>query len=234
MKDMPKRKRAEVTSVTALDFARDPTVHVQCSRFKTRFDQGHKSLISALKLARGFERQKLGRRQKQAAKDGHALLKLREEITVLKSLDLSDIAEKYLFKQLVRTKRIRQSSVFSNLYGDSPEIQASKPGAEANVTARLFNSNPVRDVMPRIMKSIKHILGIEEGQEIAKPPGLSLGSSKRRRDGPEKEESSKTSFGSFLETTSHRGPLNAGHDHQTAMGLDEQVDRNGFKHRACI
>src|SRR5437763_1007845 len=135
---------------------------IRQSRFRAKIEQGNKAIASALKLARGFERQKLGRRQKTAKNDPKELLRLKEEVIALKALDLGQTAQKYLFKQLAKTKRIKESATFVAIYGSEPVVEAPKPGAEANVAGRLFNSNPIKEVMPGIMKGIMGCLGIED------------------------------------------------------------------------
>lgn len=155
---MPKRKRGEGES----DGDEDRAQKIRKNRFRVKVEQGNKSIASALKLARGFERQKLGRRQKTAKNDPKELLRLKEEVIALKALDLGQTAQKYLFKQLAKTKRIRESVTFVAVYGSEPVVEAPTPGAEANVVGRLFNSNPIREVMPGIMKGILGCLGIED------------------------------------------------------------------------
>src|SRR5271167_2058658 len=117
---MPKRKRDDVDAAGDLEIE-DQALRIRVSRLKAKVDQGQMSICSALKLARGFERQKLGRRQKAAQHEPKVLLRLREEVIVLKSLDLTNTAKKYLVKQLVKTKRIKESPAFVKVYGDEPE-----------------------------------------------------------------------------------------------------------------
>jgi BUD22 len=155
---MPKRKRDEGES----DGDEDRAQKIRKNRFRVKVEQGNKAIASALRLARGFERQKLGRRQKTAKNDPKELLRLKEEVIALKALDLGQTAQKYLFKQLAKTKRIKESATFVAIYGSEPAVEAPKPGAEANVAGRLFNSNPIKEVMPGIMKGIMGCLGIED------------------------------------------------------------------------
>jgi hypothetical protein len=155
---MPKRKRGEDEENQGDD---DRAQKIRKTRFRAKIEQGNKSIASALKLARGFERQKLGRRQKTAKNDPKELLRLKEEVLALKALDLGRTAEKYLFKQLAKTKRIRESPTFIAMYGTDPVPEAPKPGAEANVVGRLINSNPMKEVMPDIMRRILGCLGLE-------------------------------------------------------------------------
>jgi hypothetical protein len=154
---MPKRNRDEDEKHEDDDRAEK----IRKNRFRAKIEPSNNSIASALKLARGFERQKLGRRQKTAKNDPKELLRLKEEVIALKALDLGKTAEKYLFKQLAKTKRIKESPTFIAMYGAEPVVEAPKPGAEANVVGRLFNSNPIREVMPAIMKGILGCLGLE-------------------------------------------------------------------------
>jgi hypothetical protein len=157
-RQMPKRKR-ESDEENHRDG--DRAQKIRKSRFQAKIEQGNKSIASALKLARGFERQKLGRRQKTAKNDPKELLRLKDEVLALKALDLGKTAEKYLFKQLAKTKRIKESPAFVAMYGTDPVLEAAKPGPEANVVGRLFNSNPIKEVMPGVMKGILGCLGLD-------------------------------------------------------------------------
>jgi len=86
---MPKRKR-DVDSDSPP--ASQSVISRELSRLTNTINQGTSSLKKALVLARGFERQKLGRRQKAANNEPQTLLKLREEVIVLKGLDLGVVA----------------------------------------------------------------------------------------------------------------------------------------------
>lgn len=140
----------------------DQAIRIKVSRLRVKLDQSLKSLASALKLARGFERQKLSRRQKTATNEPHTLLRLREEVIILKQLQLGQTAKNHLFKHLSRTKRIRESPVFPYIYGKEPLVEPNRPQAEANVLARLFNSAPVKQALDEIMKSIFGVLGMPQ------------------------------------------------------------------------
>ncbi|CRG90779.1 hypothetical protein PISL3812_07824 [Talaromyces islandicus] len=137
----------------------------RATRLHHRFERGTQLLFRALKTARGFERQKLGRRQKTAGKDGDnkALERLGSEVQVLKSLNLEETAERYLLKQLQKTKRIAESPEFARL-AKTASVSTSGPRdpAEANVTARLFKSNPVQSALPEILDGIRSLLGLDE------------------------------------------------------------------------
>ncbi|TPR04721.1 Alcohol dehydrogenase GroES-like domain family protein [Aspergillus niger] len=181
------------------DFSESPyTPHdrsqsLQLTRLFQKFEYGVMTLSKALKVARGFERQKLGRREKTAQKEEGekkegTLSRIAEEIQVVKTLDPHTTAEKYLFKQLLKTKRIAESPLFI-AFKDKKKIAAEGPKstAEANVTARLYKSTPVKNVFPGIMEGIRKLLGIED-----KPAGGDVkGADKKAKDGKTKEKSTK-------------------------------------------
>lgn len=77
---MPKRKLSDV------DSGPKRTYNVQTMRLTQKFEQGVVLLSRALKVAKGFERQKLSRREKTAKSQGssEALQKIAEEIAFIK------------------------------------------------------------------------------------------------------------------------------------------------------
>ncbi|OAP62011.1 hypothetical protein AYL99_04214 [Fonsecaea erecta] len=162
---------------------------LKVSGLRARVTRSVKILHDALKLARGFERQKLGRRQKNASDNPQTLLRLREEVVVLKQLQLEQTAQNQLLKHLVRTKRIKEHPVFIKAYGLDPALEPVKSSAEANVIGRLFNSNPVKQVLPEIMKTIYDALEIPQSGQIAST-GTKKASEKltNSRAGPEEED----------------------------------------------
>ncbi|KAL1999956.1 hypothetical protein VTN02DRAFT_3741 [Thermoascus thermophilus] len=78
-------------------------------------------------------------------------------------MDLAVTAERYLFKQLAKTKRIAESPAFAKFKASRPvSIEGPRDTAEANVIARLMKSNPVKNVMPGIMGGIRELLGLDD------------------------------------------------------------------------
>jgi hypothetical protein len=130
--------------------------------------KGTTDLSSALKLARGFERQKLGRRQKQASSEPKTLLRLREEVIVLKELDPEATAHNYLIKHLSKAKRVRESSEFQLLYGSGQKIEPVKSDAALNVVGRLIKSAPAKTAISRFMEDVYAILNLSTGPNPAK------------------------------------------------------------------
>lgn len=85
---MPKRKRA-ASDDGANDGdtqRKDRKLTLRAARLEQKIEHGVVLLHRALKTARGFERQKLGRRQKTAkgSKDEKALARLAAEVEALK------------------------------------------------------------------------------------------------------------------------------------------------------
>ncbi|KAL8756423.1 MAG: hypothetical protein Q9199_002938 [Rusavskia elegans] len=134
--------------------------------------QGSKQLLAqALKLARGFERQKLGRRQKtaKAADNDGENKRLVEEIKALKALDIDSTAEHHLYKSLLHIKPITSAPTFSsNLQARVKEKTKPNDVAQANVQARLFNSQPVKKAMDDTLSRVCSGLGLEEVQHVRK------------------------------------------------------------------
>ncbi|PKX95493.1 BUD22 family protein [Aspergillus novofumigatus IBT 16806] len=180
---MPKRKFSDLN-----DRPSGP-VDIKLARLTAKFDNGVTALSRALKTARAFERQKLGRREKTAKSENkpEALTRIEEEIRVIKTLNFQATAEKYLFKQLVKTKRIAESPVFVK-FKERKNISTEGPRstAEANVTARLYKSNPVKNVFPGIMDGIRQLLGLE-----AAPAGKKSGSEQKKGSADQRKSESK-------------------------------------------
>ena len=154
---MSKHRREDDTWEPKIE---DRNLTLTVSRLKAKVTQGVKILYEALKLARGFERQKLGRRQKNASSDPQTLLRLREEVIVLRQLQLEKTARTRLLKSLCKTKRIKKHTAFTKAYGSDPTLEHVIPGAHANVVGRLFSSAPVKQALADVMKSIYHVLKI--------------------------------------------------------------------------
>ena len=90
---MPKRKFGEYKGAEGQPIsAPDGALRLQQERFDAILEQAKKALARALKVARGFERQKLGRRQKVAKerKEDAETVRLAAEVTALKVRQIQD------------------------------------------------------------------------------------------------------------------------------------------------
>ena len=85
---MSKRKFADISGKSSISNEdQDQASGLQQRQIEGSLDQGKKALFRALKVARGFERQKLGRRQKNAkAENAEAdITRLEAEVVALKA-----------------------------------------------------------------------------------------------------------------------------------------------------
>jgi BUD22 len=243
---MPKRKRNPDSPSRV-----DRTLDIRIARLKVRIEQGILQLKKALNLARGFERQKLGRRQKAATKEPQILLRLREEVIILKQLDLGIVAERQFFKRLGKVKRIAENSAYALVYGDK-DVKGPKNDAEANVVGRLMNSNPVKECLPRTIESIFGVLGIENNGLASKteklndkkaPTNGTLGSSEAQTNQltrAEDDEWSGSESGSDIDVPMDDGDLEDSMDDPSPVDFEEShhnkasaggTDFSGFSDR---
>ena len=162
---MPKRKFAAFTeSNSTRVLKRDPDQ--EQSRIQAVIDNGISSITHALTIARGFERQKLGRRQKAAKEESNQLdvtERLNVEVVALKALDLARTAELHLYKTLLKVKRIATSSTLPDRVRRVVTTEKAPNGvANVNVQARLFNSTPVKTAVGQVLNDVGNVLGIND------------------------------------------------------------------------
>ena len=163
---MPKRKFREISSSTPATSVRlDPLQRRQQERLLGYLENGQTQLLGALKLARGFERQKLGRRQKDATSKNDQdsnrkdVGRINTEIRALKALELASAAEFYIARTICRIKTIASSPVIpKDLLQIGTAPSPYRDPAIANVTARLFKSTAVRNAMESIEKEVRQIV----------------------------------------------------------------------------
>ncbi|KAK3080467.1 hypothetical protein LTS18_001138, partial [Coniosporium uncinatum] len=166
---MPKRKRDDsVQASYNLSDTSEEALKTRRPLVKQKIDHGKKTLVRALKLAKGFERQKLGRRHKAAAQknEDKELARLDAEIEALKTLDLPNLAESHIYKTLLKNKAIAESPALPQSI-KTPSKPATDP-ATANVTARLYNANPVKEAMAAHLQDLRAVMGIEGMKDVAK------------------------------------------------------------------
>ncbi|KAK3678506.1 hypothetical protein LTR78_001803 [Recurvomyces mirabilis] len=158
---MPKRKRDNEDAVAPSGAVRS----AKQQRVRHHIKHGTVKLGHAFKVAKGFERQKLGRRHKKAVaekneKDVH---RIEAEVAAIKTLDTTKCAHIHLCKILIKVKAIDES-------GDLPsEVRQpatlSSDAAVLNVHARLCKSNPVKEALPDVLAEIHRALGLKYSSE---------------------------------------------------------------------
>ncbi|KAF3936953.1 hypothetical protein ABW19_dt0207910 [Dactylella cylindrospora] len=136
-------------------------------------------LKRALKTAKGFEQQKLGKRIKAARKGKgpgakgkdvkDEVQRLEKELDGLKHVDLTDLATTYLNKTLLKNRKLSRSKYFPPSVAKEAEEHSKLPvptGPVANVCARLLNANPVKEAVKEILVNLGQLLGIEDGESV--------------------------------------------------------------------
>ncbi|KAI4129921.1 MAG: hypothetical protein LQ338_002006 [Usnochroma carphineum] len=127
-----------------------PDLRPEGSYLESVLERSKQALFQALKLARGFERQKLGRRQKNAMteEDDGDSKRLAAEVAALKTKSITSAPAFPLWIQ--------------SRLNEIPKVQDA---AQANVQARLFNSQPVKKAMNDCMGNIRASLGLNDSEE---------------------------------------------------------------------
>ncbi|KAI0441427.1 Bud-site selection protein [Xylaria telfairii] len=125
---MPKRKRGE------------PSLEDNLAKWR-------KELMRGLKAAKGFERQRLSKRLREA--DPEKTARLEKEVLVLKSLDLHQAAHAHLCSSLLKIKGVAESP---KLPADikpvpKPELSEEERAALHNVTSALCNRKQIKDII---------------------------------------------------------------------------------------
>jgi hypothetical protein len=165
---MPKRKRSTYE---------DDGDRVQSMRkrdISEKLLQSKKLLHRALKTAKGFERQKLGKRLKNAKDAGSndEVTRIDREIEALKGLDLDKMTDAQLYKSLLKVKALAASELLPDeVKRELPRLDGSEEEKKAlhNVTSGMWNMKPVKEVMEKVMTGMYIAMGIPA--PIAKPKG---------------------------------------------------------------
>jgi hypothetical protein len=128
-------------------------------------NKARKQLHKALKIAKGFERQKLGKRLKLATTNGESegIKRIDMEIEVLKGLDLRELTNTHLHKSLMKIKAFADNE---NL-PDEVKRELPKPEGDEvmvtalrNVTSGMYSMKPVKDAMAQIINGMYIAMGI--------------------------------------------------------------------------
>ena len=93
-----------------------------------------------------------------------------------KALDLNIVAEYHLYRSITKIKPIATSpslpkDILAKGQGHNPCYGAEDSAAAMNVTARLYNSNPVKAVMSTITERFRSVLGVEIDKKLRKEDG---------------------------------------------------------------
>ncbi|KAH8684231.1 BUD22-domain-containing protein [Tricladium varicosporioides] len=154
---MPKRKRPGYS---------DPSTRLKADTLE-KVQHIQKALQRALKIAKGFERQKLGKRLKAAQAKGSdgilEVVRINKEIEALKILDLGNMAETYLAGKIMKIKRMMESEVLP----EEVRLAAGKKGKGSevseelkNVMSGMYNLKIVKEAVNEGLRGLYLVMGI--------------------------------------------------------------------------
>ncbi|PQE26933.1 Bud-site selection BUD22 protein [Rutstroemia sp. NJR-2017a BVV2] len=186
---MPKRKRSVEDDVSGPTSSHD---RIRASRQRdvdVHIENSKKLLHRALKKAKGFERQKLGKRLTNATKisDAPSMARMRKEIEVVKSLDLDRVVESRLCKGIGKIKALVESGYLPKMWTEGEvkgwEGEKSEEEVKAwnNVVSGIWNLNVVKEVWTGVVRGFYLAMGVQAPVE---------GKGKKQTD-KEKEKATK-------------------------------------------
>ncbi|KAF4122717.1 BUD22 [Geosmithia morbida] len=200
---MPKRKRSEEQTLS------------------DKLEKYYDEVFRALKTAKGFERQRLSKRQREKGVTPDKLQRLEREVTVLKSLDLHQTARAHLASSLLKVKSIASSPELPDQIRNGvskPELPEEERVALHNVTSGLYNRKQVRDAVDRAIKVACTHLKVD-------PPGKGKKNA-RDVDEKKKEEVEKESKDGEEQEKPKRIPVRS--KKQVSGEEEEETDFDGF------
>jgi hypothetical protein len=156
---MPKRKRG------ASEGGGDRTFSRQKRDVEDILTEGRKSLHKALKAAKGFERQRLGKRLTNArtqGKDGE-VERINKEIEILKGLDLAKVGEAHLRKTILKVKTFAESELLPEaikIEAEKPDLPEEELKMRNDVLSGMFNMKHPKEAMSHIISGLYTALGV--------------------------------------------------------------------------
>ncbi|KAK5661908.1 hypothetical protein OQA88_10017 [Cercophora sp. LCS_1] len=173
---MPKRKRED-------------DVEEVISRSKGELHQ-------ALKLAKGFERQRQSKRLHDPKTDADKKTRIEKEVVVLKSLDLQQAARAHICSALLRVKSIAESPKLpEQIKAGVPksELTEEERAALHNVTSALANRQEVRSATEKAIANVCKALSIpvpdKKARNRKEKPAPEPAATKPNNTRPEKKQS---------------------------------------------
>ncbi|KAI6262553.1 hypothetical protein MCOR27_009569 [Pyricularia oryzae] len=208
---MPKRKRAEEEG------------------FDKSFERFNKELFRALKVAKGFERQRLAKRVKDVKLPQDKIQRLEQEVEVLKALDLHQAAQAHLCSALLKVKAAAQSPLLPEAIKNGvpkPEISDEERHALHNVTSALYKRNQVRAVVSAAIPALCQSLGVSPPGDKSKAKGESNSSKKDfKGDAKPNEETRKGRAAQSSEEQEDSSSDEDGYESGEEELDDETIDR---------
>lgn len=187
-----------------------------------------KQLHRELKTAKGFERQKLGKRFTSANTAGkpEEVARINREIKILKELDLGKTGDAYICKTLLKIKAIEKSDKLPKEIRNGVESRAADMSEEdklawGNVTSGMFNMKIVKNAMAQIVKDVSLALGISPPAKGQKEKTVSVKGILKSAPSPRMEEASDEYGERNTEEVEWEGLESSDEDDKGADGEDD-------------
>ncbi|KAK4217210.1 Bud-site selection protein [Rhypophila decipiens] len=143
---MPKRKRSEEEELTKI------------------LSASHHAIHHALKIAKGYERQRQSKRLRDPDTDAEKRARLQNEIVIQKSLDLHQVALTHLRAALLRVKPIAECDKLPEEVKapvQKPDVTEEEAKALHNVTSNLCARVEVRKATDKAIEDVGKALGVK-------------------------------------------------------------------------
>ncbi|KAM7215083.1 protein bud22 [Rhypophila decipiens] len=143
---MPKRKRSEEEDLTKI------------------LSASHHAIHHALKIAKGYERQRQSKRLRDPDTDAEKRARLQNEIVIQKSLDLHQVALTHLRAALLRVKPIAECDKLPEEVKapvQKPDVTEEEAKALHNVTSNLCARVEVRKATDKAIEDVGKALGVK-------------------------------------------------------------------------
>ncbi|CZR52245.1 uncharacterized protein PAC_02122 [Phialocephala subalpina] len=169
---MPKRKRTNSDEDDG-----DRILRRRKTATLDELTRSKKLLHRALKTAKGFERQKLGKRLKSATSksESEEIKRINNEIEALKTVDLDKVTTAQLCRSLLKIKEFRDSEILpEEVRGDLPKPEGSDEEVKAlhNVTSGMCNAKVVREEVTGVIQRMYAAMGIPVPAKEGKGKGM--------------------------------------------------------------
>ncbi|KAK0382839.1 hypothetical protein NLU13_9934 [Sarocladium strictum] len=200
---MPKRKRGSDSSLTG------------------KLEKLQDEVFRALKAAKGFERQRIAKRSRDAGITEDKKERLDRELSVLKSLDLHQTAKAHLYASLLKVKSIAASTDLPDEIRASvakPELSPDEQAALHNVTSGLYNREPVKQAIDRAVAAVCDSLNLPVPEKAKR--------SRRNKDASKEEPETEPTHKDKKARKSEE-PQEDSDDESEFQGFGSDVDEPG-------
>ncbi|EOO02177.1 putative nadh-ubiquinone oxidoreductase kda subunit protein [Phaeoacremonium minimum UCRPA7] len=187
-----------------------------------RLAKWRKDLFRVLKVAKGFERQRLAKRIRDDKSTPDKISRLEREVVVLKSLDLQQTANTHLCSALLRIKAVAESPKLPEDVKtgvSKPDISEEERTALHNVTSALYNRSQVKEVLDQAVADICAILRVPPPDKKSKGK---KGEKKTSTDSRLKED--KAVEKSLPKKQVEREGSWSGEEEDEFEGFDDEID----------